>query len=345
MFKIKKKPMHHPYQPLITPEEIKNHCKAHFQEKAFILNARQIAKNIIKGEDKRFIIMLGPCSIHEKNLALEYATLLKELESKVSDTFFLVMRVFLEKPRTKFGWKGFVYDPKLDGSNDIEFGLKTSRELLLEIAKLHLPVVTEFLDPFIPSYYEDLVTWGVIGARTCASQIHRQIAAQLDFPLGFKNETDGTVDNAINGALAAQKTQTVVGINNQGVISSFKAKGNPYTHLILRGGDSSPNYSPSSVANIDTRQRTLGLNAPLIIDCSHGNSQKDILKQPVVFKSIYQQILNNNASIAGAMIESHLKAGNAISLTDPCLDWNSTKNLILETKEAFLEIKKQLITN
>ena len=337
--------MHHSYKPLITPEQLKKQFQTPLKEQQFILNARRIAKNIIKKDNKRFVIMLGPCSIHKKNLAMEYAALLKELEPQVSDAFVLMMRVFLEKPRTKFGWKGFVYDPKLDGSDDIELGLKTSRELLLDIAKLKVPVVTEFLDPFIPTYYEDLVTWGVVGARTSASQIHRQMAAQLDFPFGFKNETDGMIDNAIYSILAAKNSQTVVGINHKGVISSFKAKGNPYTHLILRGSNTTPNYFPSSVAKIDKRQKMLGLDSPLIIDCSHGNSQKDIQKQPTVFKSIYQQIQNNNALVSGAMIESHLKGGNALSLTDPCLDWNSTKNLILEAREAFLSIKGQCVTS
>lgn len=326
--------MYHSYYPLITPEKLKKVLPIPFEEQEFILDSRKIAKNIIKKDNKRFIIMLGPCSIHEKNLAMEYAALLKEVQPKVSDIFFLIMRVFLEKPRTKFGWKGFVYDPNLDGSDDIELGLKTSRELLLDIAKLKLPVVTEFLDPFTLTYYEDLVTWGVIGARTSASQIHRQMAAQLNFPIGFKNETDGMVDNAIYGALAAKNSQTVIGISDKGKVSSFQAKGNPYTHLILRGSDKTPNYFPSSVSKIYKRQKMLGLDSPLIIDCSHGNSQKDIQKQPSVLASICNQLQENNALIAGAMIESHLKAGHAVSLTDPCLDWNSTKELILSAHDA-----------
>jgi len=278
--------------PLIPPHELHKRFPLLPHNKHFVLEARKAAENIMRGEDERLIVFAGPCSIHDKGIAIEYASRLKELQRKVEDQIFLIMRVFIEKPRTQFGWKGFVYDPLLDGSYEIEQGLTLSQELLLELVKMEVPVATEFLDPLLPAYHEDLITWGIIGARTSASQIHRQMASHLDMPIGFKNETDGMVDNAICGALAARHPQASIGIDKNGQICSLKSQGNPYTHLILRGANDGPNYDPISVSEAIQKQRLSGLNSRLVIDCSHGNSQKDIQKQKSVFLSVLDQILD-----------------------------------------------------
>lgn len=315
--------------PLASPLDLQKQFPLLPHLKRFVLDSRKAAENIMRGEDERLVVLTGPCSIHDRDIAIEYAKRLKDLQRRVEDEIFLIMRVFIEKPRTQFGWKGFVYDPSLDGSYEIEKGLSATRELLLDITKLEVPIATEFLDPLLPSYHGDLVTWGIIGARTAASQIHRQMASHLDMPIGFKNETDGTVDNAICGALAARHPQASIGIDEQGKICSLRSQGNPHTHLILRGANDGPNYDHISISETIQRQRLSGLNSRLLIDCSHGNSQKDIQKQKGVFLSVLDQIHDGNHLIMGMMLESHLQGGNALSLTDPCLDWKSTEDLLL----------------
>jgi len=324
--------------PLPTPLQLDSDYPLSPHYKQMVRQKRKVGENIMRGDDERFVIFAGPCSIHDKDVALQYAAQLKELSKKVEDRIFLIMRVFLEKPRTQFGWKGYVYDPDLDGSHEIEKGLLSSRELLLELTKMEVPISTEFLDPLLLHYHQDFFTWGIIGARTAASQIHRQMASHLNFPVGFKNETDGTLDNAICGALAARHPQASIGINENGRVSTIKSQGNPYTHLILRGSSEHPNYDELSVSEAIHRQRVYGLSTPLVIDCAHGNSQKKPQKQIDVFHSILDQIMEGNHIIVGAMLESHLQEGHAISITDPCLDWKTTEELILNAHASLTSV-------
>ena len=314
---------------LPTPKEL--YEKLPLAEKIYIdIKAkREEAKAILNGQESRFVIFAGPCSIHSPSLAIQYAAKIKKLANQVSDRIFLVMRVFLEKPRTRFGWKGFLYDPFLDGSHAICEGIYRSRALLLEIAELGVPIATEFLDPFLFSYYSDLITWGIIGARTSASQIHRQMASHLCTPVGFKNDTNGQVDNAIFGALAANHPQTLIGIDPNGKVCSLRSQGNAHTHLILRGAAYRPNYDPLSIDQVIHRQRLLGLYSRLIIDCAHGNSNKQDDKQSEVFHAVLSQWQKGNNVITGLMLESHLEGKYRLSLTDPCLDWSTTAELIL----------------
>ncbi|MCB1107222.1 MAG: 3-deoxy-7-phosphoheptulonate synthase [Chlamydiia bacterium] len=317
------------FTPLPTPETVHSNLPLSQKQRVMVSHFRTTAEHIMRGEDERLIIATGPCSIHDTEIALEYAVRLKELSNKVSDRIFLIMRVFLEKPRTQFGWKGFLYDPYLDGSYEIEKGLIASRELLIKLTEMEVPIATEFLDPALTPYTQDAITWGIIGARTSTSQIHRQMASHLPMPIGFKNETDGNFDHAICGALAARHPQASVGINHEGKISSLKTSGNPYTHLVLRGSHESPNYEHLAVSEAIHRQRLYGLNSRLLIDCAHGNSQKDPKKQPLAFCSVLEQIEEGNHLLMGMMLESHLQGGNALSITDPCIDWKTTEELIL----------------
>ena len=320
--------------PLITPQVLQDKFPLSLRQKDKVSSFRHTVNHIFNGEDERLVVFTGPCSIHCPDIALEYASRLKELSEKVSDRIVLVMCVFLEKPRTQFGWKGFLYDPLLDGSDDIETGLIASRELLLNIVDHDIPIATEFLDPILPAYTQDLVTWGIIGARTSSSQIHRQMASQLPMPIGFKNETNGTLDHAICGALAARHPQLSLTINDEGKICAVKTSGNPLTHIILRGSTDLPNYDSISVSKAIQKQRLYGLNSRLLIDCSHGNSQKNPNKQQEVFLSALEQIQEGNHLIMGMMLESHLQGGNALSITDPCLDWLSTEKLLLWAHKA-----------
>lgn len=315
--------------PLPTPNDLIKAFPLASKEKNRVSLTRTTCEHLLRGEDDRLVIFVGPCSIHDPKIALDYASNLKDLSKKVEERVFLVMRVFLEKPRTQFGWKGYLYDPLLDGSDEIAEGLHRSRELLLKLVQIDVPIATEFLDPILPAYTQDLVSWGIVGARTSSSQVHRQMASHLPMPIGFKNETDGTIDNAICAALSARHAQASIGIDEKGQICSMKTSGNPYTHVVLRGSQTSANYDHLSIHEAIRKQRLYGLNFRLLIDCAHGNSQKDPQKQQEVFINVLEQIQEGNDLIMGLMLESHLQGGNALSLTDPCLDWTSTEKLIL----------------
>ena len=329
-------------RPLITPEELESLYPLSNYHKHRVLKTRKEGESILKNEDAKFVIFAGPCSIHDQQVALDYATKLKALYEKVKDRIFLIMRVFLEKPRTGFGWKGYLYDPKLNGTSEVNEGLISSRKLLLELMKHEIPLSTEFLDPFLVSYHSDFFTWGIIGARTSASQIHRQMASILNLPIGFKNETDGTLDNAIYGALAARYPQTTIGINKQGRVCPLLSEGNPYTHLILRGAISFPNYDFLSIAQAIYKKRLLGLMAPIIVDCAHDNSERIAKNQIKVMHSILSQIIEGNHLVVGTMLESHLKGECALSITDPCIDWEATEELILHAYESLSSILTQV---
>lgn len=329
--------------------ELKCHLPVSPSQSAFIEQSRHTIGKILSGADQRLLLIVGPCSIHDPASAKEFAVHLKELASSVSSQFFLAMRVYCEKPRTIAGWKGFLYDPFLDGSNQIQAGIEKTRELLLDLAEIGVPAATEFLDPITAFYYDDLISWGSIGARTSASQTHRQLASALSMPIGIKNGIAGNVSAAIDGVIAASHPHTYLGVNESGAKSVIRTKGNPGTHIVLRGGETGPNYDPQSVSDAISKLEQANLVPHLLIDCSHHNSNKQYFHQTVVFQSILQQIIEGNTNIRGLMLESHLFAGNqplsldpkelkhGVSVTDPCLDWQSTSQLLKWGAQRYLE--------
>ncbi len=309
-------------------------------QQVFIEESRQTVRAILNGTDSRLLLIVGPCSVHDILSSKEFATQLRQLATTVASQFFVIMRAYFEKPRTATGWKGFLYDPLLDGSHAIHLGIEWTRQLLLDLATLQVPVATEFLDPLTAFYYEDLITWGSIGARTSSSQTHRQLASGLSVPIGFKNGIAGNISAAVSGSLAASRPQTYMKICEQGFPVIARTAGNPDVHVVLRGGDSGPNYGPSFVSETLARLGHVQLPARLLIDCSHQNSGKRFDRQPGVFQSVIHQIAEGNTNIRGLMLESHLQAGNqllsqdlsqlqyGLSITDACLDWSSTDHLI-----------------
>ncbi|MCE9685309.1 3-deoxy-7-phosphoheptulonate synthase [Shewanella sp. AS16] len=324
---------------LITPEELKRELPLSAHAYQYILDARQTVADIVHKRDKRVLVITGPCSIHDIKAAKEYALKLKRLHDELKDDFYILMRVYFEKPRTTVGWKGMINDPDMDESFDVEKGLKMARELMLWLAELELPVATEALDPISPQYISELVTWSAIGARTTESQTHREMASGLSMPVGFKNGTDGKLEVAINALKSAASSHRFMGINQQGQVALLQTAGNPDGHVILRGG-ATPNYDVASVAECETQLHKAGLNARLIIDCSHGNSSKDHRRQTGVCEDVFQQIAQGNKSIIGVMLESHLNEGSqscdrplgelayGVSVTDACIDWATTEALL-----------------
>jgi len=324
---------------LPSPHELKQTFPLTKECAQFISYYRSVAKNILNGTDRRKAIIVGPCSIHDINSAVEYAKLFKTLSDNVSNTCVLFMRVYAEKPRTASGWKGLLYDPHLDGTNDIKTGLSLTRKLLLTLTEMQVPIATEFVDPLASLYIDDLVSWGFIGARTCESPLHRQLASYLTMPIGFKNSTDGNLDYAINGVLSAREPHVFMNIDSSGKLCALQSQGNLATHIVLRGSSNAANYDPSSIQIALNKLKRSHLPQRLLIDCSHGNCQKQYLKQKDVFYSIIDQIGNGNENIFGLMLESHLEEGSqilaaplkyAVSITDPCLNWETTAELIIQ---------------
>lgn len=328
------------HQHLIpTPEELSGNIPITENLSNFIGNSRNIVNNIIHGRDKRLLMIVGPCSIHNPEAALMYAKKLKQLSHQYSEELYIIMRVYFEKPRTSMGWKGLIYDPLLNNTFDINTGLQNARKLLFDINNLNLPVATEFVDTLIPQYIKDLVTWGAIGARTSESQIHRQLASSLDLPMGFKNSMSGDIHVAVNAVRMAEQPHHFLNINQQGMISTLKSSGNQNCHIILRGGRTHTNYDDKSIAEAIQLLNTYDLNPYVMVDCSHGNSQKDASKQADVVDSLCELIKKPNAPRIGVMLESHLKAGRqdfnpekepefGLSITDACLSWEQTVVLI-----------------
>ncbi|PLR42053.1 3-deoxy-7-phosphoheptulonate synthase [Chimaeribacter arupi] len=324
---------------LITPEELKKQFPLSAGDQRNIAQSRDTIANILKGHDHRLLIVCGPCSIHDPEAALAYARRLKVLAEELSDHLYIVMRVYFEKPRTTVGWKGLINDPHMDGSFDVEAGLHIARGLLLELVGMGLPLATEALDPNSPQYLGDLFSWSAIGARTTESQTHREMASGLSMPVGFKNGTDGSLGTAINAMRAAAMPHRFVGINQAGQVCLLQTQGNPDGHVILRGGKT-PNYSAEHVAACEKQMSEAGLHPSLMIDCSHGNSNKDYRRQPLVAQSAIDQIKAGNRSITGLMLESHLHEGNqsseqprdalryGVSVTDACINWESTETLL-----------------
>ncbi len=312
----------------------------------FITRSREDIHRLIFTDDKRFLLIIGPCSIHDTVAGREYAERLAKLAREVADRVMIVMRVYFEKPRTTVGWKGLVMDPHLDGSNDIATGLRVGRAFLRDVLDLGLPTSTEFLDPITPQYVADLVCWGAIGARTTESQTHRQMASGLSMPIGFKNGTDGNLQTAVNAIKAAGQPQTFLGINLEGAASAVRTRGNPNCHIVLRGGAKGPNYAAPHIAETEQFLIKAGLPASILVDASHDNSSKKPEFQPEVIRDLLTQIAAGNTSIMGAMVESNLGAGNqafpqpkdklryGVSITDGCIDWATTEKLIRDTHAA-----------
>jgi len=295
--------------PIITPIELKNQLPLLNEVKNNIIKWRKEIDDIVKGKDQRLIVIIGPCSIHDPDGAIDYAEKLKELRIKFQEKLFIVMRVYFEKPRTTVGWKGLINDPDLNGSFDINKGLFISRQLLLKLNSMGIPVACEFLDVFNPQYYADLVSWGAIGARTTESQLHRELASGLSMPIGFKNGTSGNIDIAIDAVICANHPHVFMGINDEGKSSIVKTNGNNSAHVILRGGNAGPNYDHVNIGIINKMSKAKNIQTRLIIDCSHGNSGKSYRNQPLVIESIMTQINHGEKNICGVMIESNIIEG------------------------------------
>ena len=327
---------------LPAPHELLDEISRTESQSEFITQSRQDIHRIIFGDDRRFLLVIGPCSIHDAGAGLEYGRRLAALSEQVKDRICLVMRVYFEKPRTSLGWKGLIMDPDLDETANIDKGLRVARNFLRDIIDLGVPTATELLDPITPQYIADLVSWAAIGARTTESQTHRQMASGLSMPVGFKNGMDGTCQVAINAIKAARGVQTFLGINQEGQASAVTTAGNQNCHVVLRGGSSGPNYDADSVAKTAADLAQAGLEKAIMVDCSHGNSSKQPEKQPEVLDSIIEQIKSGNDSIIGAMMESNLGAGNqkfpvpvdaleyGVSITDGCIDWTTTEASVLK---------------
>lgn len=331
---------------LITPTQIKEQLPASRFQTETVLRGRQEARAIVRGEDDRLLVIVGPCSIHDPVAALEYAERLAKLSREVSDRLLLVMRVYFEKPRTTVGWKGLINDPLLDDSCDMAHGIALARKILLDIAALGLPASTEFLDPIIPQYIADLISWAAIGARTTESQTHREMASGLSMPVGFKNGTDGSVQVSIDAMKSSRTPHSFLGIDQDGSTSIVKTTGNPDSHVVLRGGRDGANYEAPHVAAACETLRKNGLHPAVMVDCSHSNSGKDFKRQPIVWDSILEQRASGRREIIGAMLESNLFEGAqplgpdplalkyGVSLTDACMGWEMTEEVLRRVAQA-----------
>ena len=327
-------------KPLISPAVLSYYLPITSKAAQVVSTARQKAEQILKKQDDRLLVVVGPCSIHDTSAALEYAGRLKELSTRYEDDLHVVMRVYFEKPRTTVGWKGLINDPHLDGSFDINRGLRIARELLLEIAELELPAGTEFLDTISPQYYADLITWGAIGARTTESQIHRELASGLSMPVGFKNGTGGSIQIAVDAIQASAGKHNFLSVTKQGVSAIVSTEGNDACHIILRGSSKGPNYDTESISNVVNQLENASILTSVMVDCSHGNSLKNYKNQPQVAEALCSQIASGNDAITSVMIESNLIEGAqklqgsladlnyGQSVTDQCVSWQTTENML-----------------
>ena len=307
---------------------------------ATVVGGRETVRRILHQEDPRLLIVVGPCSIHDVAGALEYARRLNRLRQELADRMVLVMRVYFEKPRTTIGWKGLINDPNLNGSYDIQTGLKTARKLLVELTEMGLPAATEFLDPIVPQYIADLVSWAAIGARTTESQTHREMASGLSMPVGFKNGTDGSLQIAIDAMGAARHPHSFLGIDGEGVTSIIRTTGNPHGHIVLRGGRQRTNYDPESIAATSSALDRAKLPPGIMVDCSHANSGKQHARQEEVWRSVIDQRVGGAKALIGMMVESYLEEGNqpfpedpsrlvpGVSITDACVGWETTERML-----------------
>ena len=329
------------YSPITPPKVFMDEIPISDKAKKVVAESRDIISNIVHGKDKRFLLITGPCSIHDVDAGLEYAKLLTDFSKKIKN-FYIVMRVYFEKPRTTVGWKGLINDPDLNNTFDMDKGLRKARTFLNEVTSLGMPTATEFLDPFTPQYLADFVSWGAIGARTTESQTHRQMASGLSMPIGFKNGTGGSIQIAVDAMGAAQGEHAFLGINEEGQSSIIHTSGNKYSHLILRGSTQGTNFDEKSVSDSLSLVSNQGMHPSVVVDCSHANCGKDHKKMNIAFKELVRQKANNiNPGLVGLMLESFLSEGNqkldnpkdlkyGVSITDPCINWNETVELISE---------------
>lgn len=330
------------FAPLVAPRHLEDDLPATLEIRHMVQQSRQAISDMLFGHAQhRLLVIVGPCSIHDPEAALDYAKRLHRVATDTREQLLVVMRTYFEKPRTVTGWKGLISDPHLDGSSDIPFGLALARKLLVQINELGLPCATEFLDTVVPHYLADLVTWAAIGARTAESQVHRQMASGLSMPVGFKNSTDGSLQNAINAVLSAQSPHAFLGINADGVSSVVRTRGNQDCHIVLRGGAAGTNYHRESVENAARAAGKAGLSRGVMVDCSHGNSSKDHARQGAVFSEVVRNFAGGQKAILGVMLESNLRPGKqawkqgqkpeyGVSITDACIGWDETEHLLRE---------------
>lgn len=338
---------------LITPDRLKEKIPLTEAAEKTVYEGRQVIQKILDREDPRLFVVIGPCSIHDVEAALDYARRLKDLAAKVGDTLYLVMRVYFEKPRTTVGWKGLINDPFMDDSFQIEEGLHIGRKLLVDLSELGLPLATEALDPISPQYMQDCIAWSAIGARTTESQTHREMSSGLSCPVGFKNGTDGGLEVATNALESMAHPHNFLGINTQGQVAIIRTKGNKYGHVVLRGGNGKPNYDSVSVKLCENDLSKAGLDKNIMIDCSHANSNKDANLQPLVLDNVSNQILDGNESIVGLMVESNIGFGNqsipkdksqlkyGVSVTDACIDWETTEKALTEMADKLRPVLEE----
>ncbi len=339
------------YQQLMEPGVLKQELAISQAAHTTVLSGRDAIEKILNKEDKRLMVIVGPCSIHDEKAAYEYAEKLKKLRDEVSEALLVVMRVYFEKPRTSVGWKGLINDPQLDGTCDITDGVRKARRILLRINEIGVPAATEFLETITPQYVADLVSWSCIGARTTESQTHREMASGLSMPVGFKNGTDGKLSSAVNAVVAAKTPQSFLGIDQDGHTCVVQTGGNPWAHIVLRGG-SQPNYDPISIEQARLKLIEKNLLENIMVDCSHGNSMKKYQGQAIVWRNVIDQYIAGNDSLIGLMLESNLFEGNqkfsgdlsalkyGVSITDECISWETTEKLLLSAAEKLVNSSK-----
>jgi 3-deoxy-7-phosphoheptulonate synthase len=339
-------------EPLLAPKLLKQELPVSESLAKFVFEARDIVRRIIHGLDSRLLCVVGPCSIHDPDAALDYALRLRNLQRRLGEQLYIVMRVYFEKPRTTVGWKGLINDPLMDESCNVELGLRTARKLLLEINRLGLPAATEMLDPITPQYIADLISWAAIGARTSESQVHRQMASGLSMSVGFKNTTDGNLQVAINAVESARRPHSFFGITQDGVPAVVRTSGNPDTHVVLRGGSKAPNYDRQSILDCCKLLTQAGLAARVMVDCSHAQTNRDYTRQPAVLAALMRQVEQGTTALIGAMLESNIFAGSqkpshnrgelkyGVSVTDPCIDWETTERSLTDAARVLEERKR-----
>ena len=340
---------------LITPDQLKAALPMSAAARETITHSREVIRNILDRKDHRLFVVVGPCSIHDVDAAHDYARRLKKLADEVSDTLFIVMRVYFEKPRTTVGWKGLINDPYMNDTFKIQDGLHIGRKLLLDIAEMGLPTSTEALDPISPQYLQDCITWSAIGARTTESQTHREMASGLSSSIGFKNGTDGGLAVAINALKSVSQPHRFLGINSEGQVAVIHTKGNAYSHIVLRGGSNGPNYDSVHIALCEQELAKAKIQPNIMVDCSHANSNKQPELQPLVIENVTNQVLEGNKSIVGLMVESNLFAGAqsipddlsklqyGVSVTDGCIGWDSTEQSLRAMRDTLKEKLKERI--
>jgi 3-deoxy-7-phosphoheptulonate synthase len=330
---------------LLSPRELKAVLPMNPEANTTVVEGRRTVERILRGADPRLLVVVGPCSIHDPNAAMEYAHRLAAVARELEDQIFVVMRVYFEKPRTTIGWKGLINDPHLNGTYDVDTGLRLGRRLLLAVNSLGLPAATEFLDPIVPQYLADLVSWAAIGARTTESQTHREMASGLSMPVGFKNGTDGSLQICLDAMLSARSPHHFLGIDQDGFTSAVQTIGNDFGHVVLRGGRSRPNYDAASIADAAAQLKAAGLTSALMVDCSHANSGKQHARQEEVWQNLIAQRAEGCQPLIGVMIESHLHEGAqplkdpkalkyGVSITDACLGWEATERILRHGAEV-----------